>query len=159
MNKKPHIIISMMLAFGLVAGCSAPQSTDSCQGNVLKTCNPTLYFDFNSTALNEQSVSNLDWVVEKFEKRPGKRIVVFGFADMVGDEQSNMKISKRRADAVKDYLVSRSIPEDKVEVHYVGKSQLSSHDVDKQDTERRVEVKVLDINKNGFDQWMNSLSQ
>ena len=159
MKKRPYFVISMMLALGLVAGCSAPQSTDSCQGNVLKTCNPTLYFDFNSTALNERSKENLDWVVEKMEKQPNKVVVVSGFADMKGDDNANLEISKRRANVVKDYIVSQGVSEDRVDVRYVGNTQLLSHDEDKQSMERRVEVKFLDNNKNGVDRWFNSLFQ
>lgn len=157
MHKKPYIIASVALVFGLLTACSVPQSTKTCQGHFLKTCNPNLYFDFNSTKLNDQAVENLDWVVNKMEKRPEKRVVVSGFADMVGDDASNLKVSKMRADTVKDYIISKGISGDRIDVRYVGKTQLASHEADKQDAERRVEVKFENDKEWGLFYQISSL--
>ena len=159
MNKKPYFVISMALVLGLLAGCAVtnPRQVDSCQGHFLKTCNPNLYFDFNSTELNEQSKENLDWVAAKMERRPEKRVVVSGFADMVGDDASNLKVSKMRANAVKDYIISKGISGDRIDVRYVGKTQLASHEADKQDAERRVEVKFENSKEWGLVYQISSL--
>ena len=61
---------------------------------------------------------------------------------MYGDEQVNMAVSQKRAENVKDYLTTLSIPEDKMLVQAKGKSELASTNPNNQDAERRVEVKV-----------------
>lgn len=48
-------------------------------------------------------------------------IVLTGYTDTSGAAQYDMKLSLRRAQSVKDYLVSKSIPADRIDVE--GKGQ------------------------------------
>jgi outer membrane protein OmpA-like peptidoglycan-associated protein len=52
---------------------------------------------------------------------PTLHVVVEGHTDSVGSDEYNMKLSQRRADAVRDYLGSNNIPSANIESHGVGK--------------------------------------
>jgi len=46
-----------------------------------------------------------------------------GHADRLGSETYNQKLSERRADAVRDYLVAKGVPREKIETLGVGEKQ------------------------------------
>jgi OOP family OmpA-OmpF porin len=50
-------------------------------------------------------------------------VVVTGHTDRLGTEAYNQKLSERRADAVRDYLVSKGVPRDKIETIGMGEKQ------------------------------------
>ena len=50
-------------------------------------------------------------------------VLVTGHTDPIGTQQYNQKLSERRADAVRDYLVSKGVPRDKIETLGMGKTQ------------------------------------
>lgn len=69
-------------------------------------------------------------------------LVIVGYADVRGPKNYNMKLSERRAELVKNFLVSQGIPADKIETRAEGKeqqlsekqvSQLQSKDTEKPD--------------------------
>ncbi|WP_159564449.1 porin OmpA [Budvicia diplopodorum] len=49
-------------------------------------------------------------------------IVVLGFTDRIGSEQSNQKLSEQRAHSVVSYLVSKGIPADKISARGLGEA-------------------------------------
>jgi OOP family OmpA-OmpF porin len=50
-------------------------------------------------------------------------VLVTGHTDRIGTQQYNQRLSERRADAVRDYLVSRGVPKDRIETLGMGKTQ------------------------------------
>lgn len=72
-------------------------------------------------------------------------VIVLGYTDSTGDDQYNMDLSKRRADAVAEYLVSLGVPADKLKT--VGRGE--NDPIVPNDSEanraqnRRVEVVVV----------------
>ena len=50
-------------------------------------------------------------------------VLVTGHTDRIGTQAYNQKLSERRADAVRDYLVSKGVPRDKIETLGMGKTQ------------------------------------
>lgn len=72
-------------------------------------------------------------------------IVVLGYTDSTGDEQYNLDLSKRRAEAVADYLASLGVPADKMKTVGRGENDpIVPNDSDKNRAQnRRVEVVVV----------------
>lgn len=66
-------------------------------------------FDFNSSTLRPTSVTNLDKLAQILINNPDTNINVYGHTDSKGADDYNMKLSERRADAVKSYLISKGI--------------------------------------------------
>ena len=50
-------------------------------------------------------------------------VLVTGHTDRIGTQQYNQRLSERRADAVRDYLVSKGVPKDRIETLGMGKTQ------------------------------------
>lgn len=142
----------------LLAACTPHQNPGACTGTMVKNCNPTVYFDFNSAELRPQTRKGLDWVSTKLSKRTNSKVAVVGYADLVGEDGINMEISKQRAKEVRDYLVARGIPKDKMVVAYNG-NRLASSNPNLQDRERRVEIVFLKKDKSWYDNAYSYITQ
>lgn len=68
----------------------------------------TIYFDFDSAKLTSESIAKLDTLVDIIKS--SNQIIqagVIGYADEMGNEEYNMALSQKRADAVEQYISSR----------------------------------------------------
>ena len=61
---------------------------------------PGIFFDFNKADLKPESKPALDELTKLLRANPSLRVWVVGHTDNVGSFDSNMKLSKDRADAV-----------------------------------------------------------
>ena len=66
-----------------------------------------IYFDFASDHLKRESTPVLDEIAQVMEKHPDWNLSVSGHTDNVGGDPYNLNLSKRRAAAVKQALVTR----------------------------------------------------
>ena len=84
--------------------------------NIVETADETLiYFPFNSTEkLNNTEVEEyLNKVIARVLK--SKEIITLtGHTDNVGNEQSNLKLGQKRADIIKEYLLSGGLPQSQI---------------------------------------------
>jgi outer membrane protein OmpA-like peptidoglycan-associated protein len=64
-------------------------------------------FGFNSAEILPEAMPQLDAVAEGVKLVPGARLVVEGHTDASGSDRYNAKLSLRRANSVKQYLVYR----------------------------------------------------
>lgn len=73
-----------------------------------------------------------------------KRIVVEGHTDSRGSDEDNLALSQRRATAVRDYLVSQGVPEDRITAVGRGETQpLATNDTSEgRANNRRVEIVI-----------------
>lgn len=72
-------------------------------------------FDFGKATIRPDSKPVLDNVVEKLKKFPGVRVAIVGHTDNVGSPEANLELSRRRADAVKQFLVDAGIDASRIE--------------------------------------------
>ena len=63
-----------------------------------------IYFDFNSSEVVADYIEQLDQIGEILEQNPEIQLEIIGFADSVGTEEYNEKLSIKRAEVVKNYL-------------------------------------------------------
>lgn len=84
----------------------------------------TELFEFNKAVLTKEARAKLDSeVIAKLgDLREVRYIIVNGHADRLGTTQYNQKLSEKRADAVRAYLVSKGVAADKVETLGFGKT-------------------------------------
>lgn len=72
-------------------------------------------FDFDSAVLKPEGEMALDDFVSKLENLEYDLIIAIGYADRIGNEEYNKKLSVRRAESVKEYLVTnKGIDPDRV---------------------------------------------
>jgi outer membrane protein OmpA-like peptidoglycan-associated protein len=73
--------------------------------------------------LNTRSNVSLDKLVTIMNENPGLKVRVQGHTSNLGDDDKNMTLSQDRANAVKDYLVSKGISADRITAEGFGETQ------------------------------------
>ena len=73
-------------------------------------------FALDSTDLDEAARSAVQKNVDWMKKWPTTKVMVEGHADSRGTNEYNLALGERRADSVRDYLVSLGIPADRVTI-------------------------------------------
>jgi OOP family OmpA-OmpF porin len=103
-------------------------------------------FEVNSAQLTDGSRPTLARVAADLVKYPGLRIEVQGHTDSSGADAYNMKLSEKRAQAVREYLVAQGVPARQVEARGYGETQpIADNDTAEGRTRnRRVVMAVLD---------------
>ena len=71
-------------------------------------------FDFDKATLRPEGRAKLDDLVSKLAGVSLEVIIAVGYTDRIGSDAYNLKLSQRRAQAVKDYLVSKGIEPNRV---------------------------------------------
>lgn len=102
-----------------------------------------LYFAFNSHELDERSFAELDLWVNFFMGRRDIAIELIGHTDNVGSDEYNLQLSRKRAETVAQYLVSKGISSDRISVSGFGSSKpVASNDTEEgRSKNRRVDIK------------------
>ena len=102
---------------------------------------PAVRFWINSAQLRGQDMRILRRVVKALKKHPNLRIRLRGHADESGPEDYNMDLSRKRAEAVKGYLVRNGVKASQLEVEALGETEPAS--TTNQALNRRVEFKII----------------
>ena len=101
-------------------------------------------FEFNSDKLTAPAQQTLDQVATALAAQPELNVQIEGHTDSIGAAAYNMKLSQRRADAVKAYLVGKSVDGSHLVAQGYGKNHpIASNDTDEGRAQnRRVEFDV-----------------
>ncbi|MBV8547726.1 MAG: OmpA family protein [Acidobacteria bacterium] len=89
-------------------------STRSEQRGLIVTLNGGILFDTGKTALKPGAKSTLSKIAKQLQTDPSLKIAVEGHTDSVGGTATNQALSEKRANAVRDYLVSAGISGDHI---------------------------------------------
>ncbi len=103
------------------------------------------FFDFDKSVLKPEGKAKLDDLVQKIQDIKLEVIIAVGHTDSIGSVAYNQKLSVRRAEAVKAYLVSKGIEKNRVYTEGKGKSQpiASNKTAAGRAKNRRVEIEVV----------------
>ncbi|MDR2451542.1 MAG: OmpA family protein [Candidatus Accumulibacter sp.] len=80
-------------------------------------------FDFDKAVLRPEGRAKLDDVVAKSRQLALEVVIAVGHTDRFGSDAYNQKLSERRAGAVKDYLVGKGIPANRIYTEGKGEKQ------------------------------------
>ena len=91
----------------------------------------------------------LDHVADALKNQADHRMVVEGHTDSQGTESSNVELSMKRAQSVRDYLVSRGVPADIISANGLGQSRpiADNRTAEGRQNNRRVEIIVQPVEK------------
>jgi outer membrane protein OmpA-like peptidoglycan-associated protein len=81
-----------------------------------------LYFEYDQATLHPRAQRQLDIIASLLKASPNKKLTIGGFTDAKGSDQYNISLSEHRADAVRDYLLSRGVPVSQLATTGFGKS-------------------------------------
>ncbi|MDH1701239.1 MULTISPECIES: outer membrane protein OmpA [Comamonas] len=103
------------------------------------------FFDFDKAVLKPEGKAKLDDVASKVKDINLEVVIAVGHTDSIGSDAYNQKLSVRRAEAVKAYLVSKGIAKDRVYTEGKGEKQPVADNKTKEGRakNRRVEIEVV----------------
>jgi len=103
------------------------------------------FFDFDKAVLKPEAKAKLDDLVGKTKGINLEVIIAVGHTDSVGADAYNQKLSVRRADAVKEYLVSKGVEKNRVYTEGKGEKQpvADNKTSEGRAKNRRVEIEVV----------------
>lgn len=102
-------------------------------------------FDYNQATLTDAGRAIIDQNAEVLAQWADARIVITGHTDSRGSDQYNMGLSLRRAEAVRDYLISKGIPVKRLITRGLGEARpIADNKTDEgRSKNRRVELSPL----------------
>jgi len=108
------------------------------------------FFDFDKSVLKPEGKAKLDDLIGKVKGINLEVIIAVGHTDSIGTDAYNQKLSVRRAEAVKAYLVSKGIEKNRVYTEGKGEKQpvADNRTAEGRAKNRRVEIEVVGTRAN-----------
>ncbi len=97
------------------------------------------YFITGSSELSTATLLQLNEIVEILAKAKSINVVITGYADRSGTPELNLRLSKKRAKAVKQFMRESGMSESRFIINYYGESKSESYS----NQDRRVEIKFF----------------
>lgn len=132
-----------------VAPPPPPKPTPPAPVNQKITFAADAFFDFDKSVLKPEAKKTLDDLVTKLAPINLEVIIAVGHTDAIGSNAYNDKLSVRRAESVKAYLVSKGIEPNRIYTEGKGKKQpvADNKTAEGRAKNRRVEVEVVGTQK------------
>ncbi len=108
------------------------------------------FFDFDKSVIKPAGKEKLDDLIGKIKGINLEVIIAVGHTDSVGSDSYNQKLSVRRSEAVKAYLVSKGIEKNRVYTEGKGEKQpvADNKTAEGRAKNRRVEIEVVGTRAN-----------
>jgi outer membrane protein OmpA-like peptidoglycan-associated protein len=115
-------------------------------GLVMTLGSESVRFDFDRSDIKPQYRETLSRIAGVLSTVKGYSIYVYGYTDDVGSQEYNLGLSERRADAVRNYLVSSGIDPKILTIKGFGKSnpRVPGDTPQARAKNRRVEIGIVD---------------
>ena len=154
-----------------VVGCDAVAATPRppVKGPVALTADAGALFDFDKATLRPQGQTTLTAIASFLRSISFTDSIVVGHTDSFGSDAYNDRLSARRAEAVKAFLVSQGVSASKIQTQGMGKRQLivnpanckgnRAAKIACEQPNRRVEVSIgcAEVPANQVNQWKQAL--
>ncbi|WP_186299963.1 OmpA family protein [Algoriphagus algorifonticola] len=109
-----------------------------------------IYYDFDKWNIREDAKPNLDFLLGILKENPTIKVEIRSHTDSRGTVNYNMRLSKRRAESVVDYLISNGISSSRLSSIGMGEFQIRNECIDnvecteeKHQENRRTEFKII----------------
>ncbi|MDA7501899.1 OmpA family protein [Chitinophagales bacterium] len=103
-----------------------------------------IFFETGSFVLEESSFTELDKLADLLQKNPTTQITIIGHTDNVGSEDANKSLSKKRAQAVQEYLINTGITSNRCLYEGMGEAEpiADNETAEGRSKNRRTEIKL-----------------
>ncbi|MDR1695006.1 MAG: peptidoglycan-associated lipoprotein Pal [Lactobacillaceae bacterium] len=126
-------ILGLFCAIALLAGCSSSDSNgglfggsecDSAEArDFIANAGDRVFFAYDSSAISSDAADSLKAQAKWLNNNKNVSIVVQGHADERGTREYNLALGERRANAAKQYLISRGVAADRISTISYGKEK------------------------------------
>lgn len=108
-----------------------------------------IYFDFDSYKLKPDGIEALDKIATALTAHRDFGVQLDGHTDFIGTEAYNLKLSEKRANSAKGYLLNKGIIDNQIRLQYFGESKPASDNKTKagRALNRRVEYSLFELTK------------
>ena len=108
-----------------------------------------LTFGTGKSEIKSSASGHLNKLAVFLNQYPDRNVVIEGHTDNVGSDSSNLQLSQKRADAVKNYLLGQNIAPERLESSGKGEAiPIADNDTDAgRQQNRRVEVIIINATK------------
>ncbi len=113
----------------------------------------SIYYDFNKSYIRKGAAREMDELARIMQQYPSMTIELSSHTDARGEVSYNQRLSRKRAESAKEFLVARGVEADRIIAVGFGESQLRNGCKDgvkcseeEHQYNRRTEVKVIRIN-------------
>jgi len=129
---------------GPVSNQGCPEIEEEVQ-EILKTAFDNLEFETGRSKIKAESIESLNELAEVLVKKPEWGLQIAGHTDNVGRAQSNLILSKQRAESVRDFMIERGVSAEKLSTLYFGQTMpIESNDTPEgRQANRRVEMTII----------------
>ncbi|CAM5343170.1 outer membrane protein OmpA [Eoetvoesiella caeni] len=135
-----------------IAGCDG---VPVAQNNVVAptstkvVLNADTFFDFDKSTIKPEGRQVLDQVAQQAGSINLETLIATGHTDSIGTDAYNLKLSQRRANAVKAYLVQKGMDPNRIYVEGKGEAQpiASNKTREGRAKNRRVEIEIVGVRK------------
>jgi outer membrane protein OmpA-like peptidoglycan-associated protein len=112
---------------------------------VLKTAFENLEFETGKSVIRSTSFASLDELAALLISKPTWKLAIAGHTDDVGNDASNMTLSKNRTQAVGKYLQGKGVPENKLTMEWYGETRpvADNSTPEGRQKNRRVEMQLV----------------
>ena len=102
-------------------------------------------FEVNQASLKPGAMRNLYQLAEFLKQHPTRQVAIEGHTDSTGSEAANLDLSRRRAEAVRDFLIINGVSPERITAHGHGEMYpiASNNTAAGRQQNRRVEVVVM----------------
>lgn len=122
------------------------KSASRTESGIMVSFDSDVLFAINSSYLSEPAKTELDKLVSLLRDYEGRRLIVTGHTDATGTADYNLWLSEKRAESVKNHLVSRGVSANRFQVEGLGQTQpiAPNNTAEGRQKNRRVEVTIVD---------------
>jgi len=109
------------------------------------TLNENLLFELNKYDINKNYHPSLVLMANTLNKYPKTNILITGYTDNTGTQKFNQELSKKRADAARDFLIQNGVNKNRLYTWGLGdKDPVASNDTEEgRRQNRRVEFVIM----------------
>ena len=125
-------LLSLFCAIITLSGCSALSESSlfggsECESKMardfMENAEDRVFFAFDSSAISPDAAEVLDTQVKWLKKHQNVNVVVQGYCDERGTREYNLALGERRANAVKQFLVSQGVDAARISTISYGKER------------------------------------
>jgi outer membrane protein OmpA-like peptidoglycan-associated protein len=109
--------------------------------------NIKVYFDYDKSELRPDAIDALSRALYTLEHNLNTDILITGNADVRGSEQYNQKLGERRALSVRQYLLDRGLPEERIRILSRGKldAMAPTNDLEGMQKDRNAQFMIAEV--------------